>query len=197
MNRTFTAIALTAGTAATAGAAPVNHAEIGQSLNTNDLRTGGATLYTCIELQGIESWDGAGDLSNIVIEEFLGVGTEIVGARWEDVQLTTNGNSFLNEASIGLNDEVAIRVGAADNFSGSGTYNSDGLFDFLANEISYTLDDGMLAVEFFETQDDAPDAVDALYSGGKLYIYYIPVPSPGSMALLGIAGAVLTRRQRS
>lgn len=196
MNRPLTAFALTALASGLAGAAPVHHAEIGQTLNTDDLRTGGPTLSTCIELQGIDSWDGSGDISNIVIEEFLGIGTEIVGARWEGVELTTNGNSFLSEAGIGLNNEIAIRVGAADNFSGTGTYDSPGLFDFIAEEISYTLDDGMLSVEFFETQDDADDTVDAFYRGGKLYIYYIPVPSPGSIAILGVAGLVLSRRQR-
>lgn len=196
MNRINSAVTLMALTSGIALGAPVNHAELGQSLNTNDLRTGGATLTTCIELQGIESFDASGDLSNIVIEQFLGIGTEIVGARWEDVQLTTNGSSFLNEAAIGLNGQIALRFGAADNFSGSQTYTSPGLFDFIAEEISYTLADGMLSVEFFETLDDADDAADAIYSGGKLYISYIPIPSPGSLAILGAAGVVLTRRQR-
>lgn len=196
MNPMNPALAVAALATGFASAAQVSHPESGQSLNTNDLRTGGPTLFMCFDLQGIESIDGAGSLNNIVIEQFLGVGTEIVGARWEDVQLTTNGNSFLNEASIGLNDQVALRVGAADNFSGSETYTSPGLFDFLANEISYVLTDGMLSMEFFETQDDAQGAADAFYSGGSLCIYYIPVPSPGSTAILGVAGMVLTRRQR-
>ncbi|MCA9302946.1 MAG: hypothetical protein KC996_02370 [Phycisphaerales bacterium] len=197
MNHTIPALAVSACATTLAFGAAVNHPEAAQSLNANDLRTGGPTLYTCIELQGLESWDGSGDLSNIVIEQFLGIGTEIVGARWEDVQLSTTGNSFLNEASIGLNNQVALRVAAADNFSGTGTYTSPGVFDFIANEISYTLDDGMLSLEFFETQDDASDTIDARYGGGKLYIYYIPVPAPGSVALLGLAGVAVTRRGRS
>ncbi len=191
-----TTIALASGLAQ---ATPINASlEQGIAFDTSTPRTGAPTLYICIELQGLESWDANGDSNNIVIEEFLGQGTVIVGASWEDVELTTNGNSFLNEATIGFNNEVALRVGAADNFGGTGTYTSDGIFDFMENNIDYTLgNDGMLSMEFFETQDDDADAVDAFYSAGKLYIYYIPIPAPGSLAILGVGGLVMTRRRRA
>ena len=152
---------------------------------------------TSFQLQGIESIDAEGDISNIIIEQFLGEGTQIIGIQWENVELRTIGNSFLNEAAIGFNGEVTARVGTADNFSGIGFYDSDGMIDLIGPGLDYILgEDGMLSIEFFETQDDSPDSADAFYAAGNLTVFYIPIPAPGSMVLLSLAGLVASRRHR-
>ena len=192
------AIISVAAAAGLANAAAVNASfEQHNTLDMGDARTGQSTQELCIDLSGIESWDALGDNKNIVIEEFLGAGTSIVGVRWEDVQLSTIGESFLSEAAISLNGEVVVNVGADDNFSGTGNYTYDGIFDLMERNLQYTVgNNGKLSLEFFELDDDDRADVDATYESGKLFIYYIPVPAPGSTALLGLAGLAMTRRQR-
>ncbi len=157
---------------------------------------GPEVLTVSFQLQGVESFDAAGDASNTTLDQFLGAGSRVIGVQWEGVELRTVGNSFLNEASIGLNSQVSLRVGATDNFSGIGFYDSAGMIDLISAGLDYVLDDGMLDIEFFETTDDAPDQVDALYAAGKFTVHYIPVPSPSSAAMLACAGLLAARRRR-
>ena len=129
----------------------------------------GASSTRVIDIAGVESWDLAGDSSNTVLTVDLGGGSPITlnGIGW-DVTLTTFGGSWLSEATAGFGPsggiEVSVSPGAGDNFAGTASYSSGGVLDLTDNGIPNSgLPDGMLRIEFYESFDDAADAVDATW----------------------------------
>ncbi len=161
------------------------------------------------DISGAESWDGLSDSSNMVLvidtAAMLGLpsgtATEFHGIGW-DVTIATNDGSWLSEARMYFDDNIApdlsglfLTPGVNDSVPGTGTYTSGGVVDLSDNGIpDIVLPDGMLRLEFYEGFDDLPDDIDANYLQGSSLQFDL-VPEPASLMLLGLGAVALLRRR--
>lgn len=123
-----------------------------------------------------ESWDAEHDTSNLIAN--CVTGNIITGIEWSNVTIETVGSSWLSEATILLSDSnnnqgVRLAIADTDGYSGSETYNSNGILDFTdggVNDIS-ALVDGKFPIQFFEQNDDVVDSIEAYYTSGTITIW--------------------------
>lgn len=127
----------------------------------------------------------------------LGVGTTIDDASF-NVTWTAPGASWRSELALSLNDDLFGAFydtfpsatdspgsqSAAANFAGS-------LGGFIGGP--FTLTSGILHVEIYDIFNDS--GTDQRIDSGTITVTYTPVPAPGSVALLGLAGFAARRRR--
>ena len=158
-----------------------------------------------------ESWDALGDPSNAVLSFNLSemlipdsmLIMNITAVEW-DLTIETLGSSWLSEVSLAMRSvgdagaPTVITPGLGLDFPGQSDVTSGGLVELSASEI-VLLPTGVLEIEFFETFDDANDAVDALVSG-TITLHGHAIPAPGvlcSTLALSVLGARRRRGPRS
>ncbi len=166
-----------------------------RGLVTYDL---GANAITSNELLG--------DPNNMVIAFDLaaamgqasGTAVTMTGIGW-DVNLETVGGSWLSEAIVYFDDNIApdalglFLTPSATAAPGIEFNSSGGIVDLTDNGIAdIVLPDGILRMEFHESFDDAPGA-DAFWTGT---LTIAAVPTPGALSLLGLGGLAAMRRRR-
>lgn len=193
------AIALTT-LAAAAGLATANpFVATGLTDYTVD-NAGVATSSMVIDISGYQSNDAYGSPLNQVLSVFLGVGAEITGISY-DVTLTTTGASWASESKLDFEGQIWLTPGFSDSFSVSNmNYNSGGIVDMTDNGLPNIVlsGDGILDIEFFEGFTDNGGAGDGFWQAGSTVTVYGTgiVPTPGSLAVLGLGGLVAGRRRR-
>jgi len=191
-------IALTA-LAAAAGLATANPISAGQFAGNTVDTAGTPTATMVIDISGIMSNDAPGSALNEVLNVFLGVGGQVTGLSW-DVTLSTIGGSWASEATIGFGGQINLNPGSADSFTVSmQNYSSGGILDLTDLGLNNIVEDGTgnLAIEFSESFVDNAGTGDAIYEAGStVTIYGNFVPTPGSLAVLGLGGLVAGRRRR-
>ena len=170
------------------GATPSGQIQPANVQPVHSLTQGSAIVV--VDISGTESWDLQGDPSNTVLDVPI-PGAEVSGIGW-DLSLTTVGSSWLSESAIsfqGSQDSLFLSVGTGDNSSGSASYSSDGIL--LLSDLgipNIQIDGGSMALEFFETFDNVPDAPEAIYTNGTISIQYeapaVPAVSGAGMAVL-------------
>ena len=156
-----------------------------------------------IDLSGVESWDLEGDTLSNYFEMFaLPPGAQIIGVGWE-ISIETIGASWLSEVTVSFSNTDGSGIfyatpGVGDDLPGTASYSSGGKIDLVGAGLDFALNaDGMLNLEVFETFDDVADTVDAVFGAGSYFsIVYKPIPTPGSLALLGLGGLAAARRRR-
>ena len=188
--------------AATAGLATANPIAVGQFAGNTVDNAGTATGTIIVDISGYQSWDEQGNALNEILTVALGVGAEMTGIGW-DVNLTTFGGSWASEAVMNFGGQLFLTPGVADGFSVSNqNYNSGGILDLSDNGIPNTLPDasGNLDIEFFESFVDNAGAPDSIWEAGSTLTLVgfggNFVPTPGSLAVLGLGGLVAGRRRR-
>lgn len=145
-----------------------------------------------IDISGLSSNDFQGDPDNHVLSVFYGAGASITSIGW-NVNLTTVGISWADEATITFNDSFSISPGFGDAFTVS-NMNYQG-----STSSSLVLgSDGLVQIELHEIGfDDNPDGPDAIYEAGSYIVIGNALPSPGTIIYLGLAGLIGTRRARA
>lgn len=126
----------------------------------------------------------------------------ITGIGW-DLELTTFGASWGNEAVIAFNNSAGVAGVFLTPSSTSGPVageilSSDGMIKLADVGIpDIVLSDGILDLEFFDTFNDNFPNPDAVMSG-LIHVQFNKVPAPGALALIGLAGLTgVSRRRRA
>ncbi len=169
------------------------------------------TFTSTVSVNGLQTFDGIGDLSNTVLNINLDtlVGSDnsnyvLTGIGW-DVTIATIGESWRSEAAFNfaasdLSDGITIRPGSANTSSGTTTYTSPILNLAGINPtfpVIMTSSD-VLRLELFETFDDVANAADADINGSfTLQFEAQPVPEPATMTALGAGVLAMMRRKRN
>ena len=166
-------------------------------------------VYT-IGTNGIPTIDGYGDPSNVVITDNYNTnygltGVHVIGIGW-NVNISAFGASWLSESRLAFEntsqaDGVFLGPGAGNNTPGNNVnFTSGGVVDLVGPALDFFLDgDDTLRLEWFESFDDVPDAIDGLWHEGSQFTVRVDataVPEPATMAVLGLGAAALLRRRR-
>ncbi len=167
-----------------------------------DAATTIATLT--IDVSGLESWDDIGAPSNFTDSFTLFAESQIVGIGW-NVQIITSNASWLSEPTFGFENSdssggIYLTPGVGFDQSGNQVFSSGGIIDTIATgQDFYLLPDAVLNMEIFDSYDDDANVIDATFGAqSTVWIQYtVPaIPTPGSLALLGLGGIVAQRRRR-
>lgn len=152
-----------------------------------------------IALDDVLSNDPEGDPINVVMDFDLGGMADVVGIGW-DVEIFADSPSWLSEAVVAFQDsssntQVYLTPGVGDDNPGTQAYTSGGIVDLIGLGLDFTVADGILRLEFFESFDDYPNDWDGVWNG-RLQVEYNVVPEPATMAALGLGLAAMARRRR-
>ncbi len=160
---------------------------------------GVATTTITVDVSGITFNDALGSPLNETLGVALAVGAEVTGIGW-DVNLSSIGASWASEAVMNFEGQIFLTVGVGDDFPVTNqNYNSAGFIDLSDNGLpNITLGgDGVLDIEFFEGFVDNAGSGDAIFEAGStLQLQVSGIPTPGSLAVLGLGGLVAGRRRR-
>lgn len=154
-----------------------------------------------IDVSGTQFFDDQGAAVNTILNIAVGNGMDIANITniaW-DVNLTTFTDpnatfpSWASEATMLFDGTDGIAVGAADGFGVVNQNYADGV----AVNITLAVD-GNLSIEFFESFDDSTGNADSQFDAGSTITLTGSnfVPTPGSLAVLGLGGLVAGRRRR-
>lgn len=160
-----------------------------------------------VDLNALGSWDGIGDSDNVVLTVPFAPGATITGIGW-DVTITPMNGSWYSEATAGISDSgggqsLELVPGALDGGDGGDgiarAYSSAGIMDLTDNGLSdLVLADGLLVIEFFESFDDAPGAIDSIWNGTLSFqIQAVPLPAAVWLLASGLLGLLGWRRRRA
>lgn len=169
-----------------------------------------------VDISGQETWDpitvpynGINPVLEVDLAAALGLASgssvTMTSIGW-DVNQTSFGGSWLSEMQIYFDDNIApdgtglfLRPGVSQAAPGTNVnFSSGGQIDLTDNLIAnVVLANGILRLEFGETFDDFPGAVDGIFeSGSFLFVGVQEIPAPGAAAVLGLAGLAGLRRRR-
>lgn len=158
-------------------------------------------------LRSVNSFGAFGDAGNFVesvnLPVTLGPGETIVitGIGW-DVTLTAFEPSFIEEMAVDIRDPgsdggVGLAPGVGYDDWGTESFANEVVKLADAQIQNIALTGTAVEFEFYELFDDLANENDGFWIlGSVLTIQYQVVPTPGSAALLGLAGLVGLRRRR-
>lgn len=198
--------------AALAGAASADvsfRAATGADLNiarfNNLAETGSRFTDVSYGIGGFNSWDAYGDVDNEAGTAFAGANAHVTGIGWNTFLTTTPagtfGGSWDSEAQIGFfNSDFTQGVILTAYGAGTPVVNANSnspVVDLVGLALDFNLNgDGTLVVYFYESFDDSNGEIDAHWlSGSSVTVRYDPIPAPGALALLGLAGLAGRRRR--
>ena len=167
---------------------------IGATVVGSDYNPTNGTTDLVVDISGTESWDGALDPSNTILN--VGIpGSAVTGIGW-DVTVATVGASWLSEAVMSFQGEINLTVGLGDDFAGTASYDSGGAVVVFADIPlpDIIIAGGSMPVEFFESFDDVADAVDAVFTSGSITVRYeggAAVPTVSEWGLIILTAMLL------
>ena len=131
----------------------------------------------------------------------LAPSARVIGLGW-DVSLTTFDYSWLSETTFAIqntaqNQGVFLTPGAGVDTDGTMAFSSGGVIDLIATGMDFEIDaDGMARIELFESYDDTFDGIDSSFLESSELVIVYTIPAPGSAALLGAGGFLMSSRRR-
>ncbi len=147
-----------------------------------------------IDVSAYDSWNFQGDAQNDIASILVGAGASITNIAW-DVTITSEAPSWAEEFTMGFfgNSEV-VQVAPGDAFEAN-------FSNYAGNQASGIVlgGSGMLDIEFYEQFfDDIAFGIDTYIEQGSTVTLSGSgfVPTPGSLAVLGLGGLVAGRRRR-
>ena len=191
----ITVAALAGIATATPYSTPFNDAQ-----TTDTTVPAGAVATMTIDLSGVESWDWFNDPDNYHEMFNFAPNTHITGVGW-DLTIQTSGPSWMSEVTIDLYNSnytglIILNPGWSAAYNGTESFSSGGIIDLIGNGDFLLNADGLLHMNVYESLDDNDNAVDATFlAGSSLYVQYV-IPTPGTIALLGLTGIFTARRRR-
>ncbi len=153
-----------------------------------------------VNVDSIFSFDPLGYPDNTILTvdlaSLLGTSAPILvdGVGW-DVSIYTEAGSWLSEAHISVQDAdsnilLDIAPGINDTWYGAEDYTSSGIVDLTSDGLQFTLSDGILLLEFYESYNDYSPQPEAIWFG-SLQIRANAIPLPPSAFLLVTAIVML------
>jgi len=129
----------------------------------------------------------------------IGPGSALTSAEWIDLEINSQGVSWLSDFIISLNDSAITQWwdSTVSDTDGGGTYTGSGSFpgpNFDGGPFS-VLDDGLVYIQVYESFDDNGEGLDTIVTTGTLRLHFTPIPEPAALAGLGAAGLLLLRRR--
>ena len=151
-----------------------------------------------VNVSGIESHGYYGDETNTVLAFNVGANSIITTVTYS-LNLTAFTPSYLSELTLAFEDSsqaggVFFNPGFIDENPGTGTYS--GFADLADLGLSFAVGaDGLLRLEFFETDFDDIDGADGIWNFGTITFGVEPVtaevPEPATGLLLGAGLAMM------
>lgn len=162
----------------------------GLALSTATAHTYGYTVT--LDISGLGSWGFQGDPANDILEIFVGENAPLISISW-DLYITTVGISWAQEVTIGIFDnQIIVNPAAGDDFS----VTNQNYRGSIPVTNMYIGTDGILDIEFYETEwDDNSEAIDAYFEEGSVIIAHF-MPTPSTLAIFGFSGLAIARRRR-
>jgi hypothetical protein len=163
-----------------------------------------ATTIT-FDVAGVFSFDGYGSPINDVY--FLQVGSlgTIDAVAW-DVVLVADAPSLLSEMKLDFSNStstvgVTLAPGSGADMPGTQAFTSGGLVSLVDLNLAFQVGaDGLLRLEFWESDVDYPNDWDGFWESGTLTFGVTPIPEPGTYALMALGllavGGAAQRRRR-
>lgn len=140
-------------------------------------------VQTCVDMTGINSWDGLDDADNVSIDIDISSSLKVVGAAW-DVGIASIGESWLADASVFISNSDGSADGNAVILAPGFEVLSPGDQEFSSGGVVLFADaglpevepngDGIIRLQFYEDFDDVPDAIDSEWRNAES-----PVTCPG------------------
>lgn len=159
-------------------------------------------IVVALPTVNVQSWDLLGDPDNVVWEidaaSLAGLAPRtpllFIGIGWDRLCFETLRYSWFSEVGVYFDDRIApdhsallLRPGVCDCFyfcswpesDWRGPWSSGSVIRLKDVQIpEFRLPDGFVRIEFFESVDNTPDAVEAYWRTGELWIEVKPVGEP-------------------
>lgn len=155
--------------------------------------------FVTYDLSGFQFNDAQGSVNNEILTTALGPFILVTGVSW-NVNLSTIGASWASEATIDIAGLFNIVVSDDANPVTNQNYTSSGIFDFSDNgiaDIEFFGPPQLFDFEFYESFVDNGGTGDAFFEAGSTITFHGEfLPTPGTLAFLGLGGLAASRRRR-
>lgn len=163
----------------------------------------GPTEQILYNLTGVEYLGG---IPEIIATLEISANARLVELKWENVVLETFDNvgvpNWGSEAVLGVSGVNTAGETHSELFLPFPNANSGGIFGPVDGSLDLLFADmfsdqsGHIMISAGSTWDDNTGLPAGEYLDGQLVLIYAPIPAPGAIALLGLAGLATRRRRR-
>ena len=147
-----------------------------------------------VDVSGLSSWGFQGDPANDLLEVYISPHANAPLVISWNLNITTVGVSWADELTIGiLDNSFIVNPAFGDAFTVT-NMNYQGTLGWQTFQLGA---DGILDFEFYEVGfDDNANAIDAFFEEGSTITIQI-IPAPGPLSVIGLAGLMAARRERT
>lgn len=151
-----------------------------------------------VDISGWQADGGWNNAGNSSASFFVPAGSTVDNVEY-NITYTANGLSWLADLVVSVNDSIGFVGGYMDmqvsetTTPGSTTVSGNFFTAPLVEGGPFVVTTGEIYVELYDVFNDG--GIDETVSSGTITIHYTPVPAPGALAALGLAGLAARRRR--